>query len=452
MDFQQQPTIPPKLDDIKEKDKRNKRKVTDQHEYEKMIAAKYSKPGRKPLSIGTHSKKSRKRQRQTLDDLLEAQQNVKPPPPFMIPKVFLMDMGKKRKRHHTVAGQFENAIEPTKMHRQEYDERSKPSATTSVTPKDQRLLLEQQAQERRRFAGDELFSALSPSEVLLNATDFTNKDDAEGYGDASLSSGDGKAIVEADVSKESDDKSSDESTLSSEDEIIDLSETGQFDDATLPHGGHSARELLPMSTSLVQFRAQVSTAVRLPDNLDRILPFPDRQHSYRGLQAPAVHNALAPISTSRSKYDCKMYEKYVPPLTWKELASVPKMPEVKKGSFRTKTFRENDVLLGRMVMATANSGSDKFIELARKFRMAYHHVPEEAKAALVRYLCNYVRSKNGRFLEKNVKDNYWYEVGDEEAVRKCSFTLQDYTAALVKKASGLLASPLCLQEESSWWI
>jgi hypothetical protein len=90
-------------------------------------------------------------------------------------------------------------------------------------------------------------------------------------------------------------------------------------------------------------------------------------------------------------------------------------------------------------MTNSNPGNIRFRELVGKYRMAYCTAPKGDKGALARYLCNYVRSKNGRFLKRDEDDpklnrgDVYYEVGDEKAVGKCGQALREGTAILLRR-------------------
>jgi hypothetical protein len=133
------------------------------------------------------------------------------------------------------------------------------------------------------------------------------------------------------------------------------------------------------------------------------------------------------------------YQVYTPPKAWSELAMVPKMdptPPDDNMEFPVEAhqIKPQDVLLGRGGMTNTHLGNIKFRELVAKYRMAYCTAPKGDKGALARYLCNFVRSKHGRFLRKEEPNGEWFEVGDEKAVGKCGQALREGTAALIRRA------------------
>jgi len=130
------------------------------------------------------------------------------------------------------------------------------------------------------------------------------------------------------------------------------------------------------------------------------------------------------------------YERYTPPPSWGKLTKVPKMPAVKadnKVKNPITEIKENDVLLGRGGLTNTNPGNIKFRKLVSKYRAHYCTAPKGDKGALARYLCNYVRAMNGRFLSKASEGPGWYEVGDEKAVSKCGQALREGTAEFNRK-------------------
>lgn len=130
------------------------------------------------------------------------------------------------------------------------------------------------------------------------------------------------------------------------------------------------------------------------------------------------------------------YERYTPPPSWGKLIKVPKMPPV-PGDDKVKNpiteIHENDVLLGRGGLTNTNPGNIKFRKLVSKYRVHYCTAPKGDKGALARYLCNYVRAMHGRFLAKAPDDPSWYEVGDDKAVSKCGQALREGTAEFNRK-------------------
>jgi hypothetical protein len=112
---------------------------------------------------------------------------------------------------------------------------------------------------------------------------------------------------------------------------------------------------------------------------------------------------------------------------------MPPVPGDEKIQNPITEIHENDVLLGRGGLTNTNPGNIKFRKLVSKYRVHYCTAPKGDKGALARYLCNYVRAMNGRFLAKAPDDPSWYEVGDEKAVSKCGQALREGTAEFNRK-------------------
>lgn len=133
------------------------------------------------------------------------------------------------------------------------------------------------------------------------------------------------------------------------------------------------------------------------------------------------------------------FEKYKPPETWRMLTQAPKMrptPADKKFENPVLLPEEHDVLMGRGGLTNTNPGNIRFRNLISSHRIHYCTAPKGDKGALARYICNYVRAMGGRFLAKdpsNPKSEAWYEVGDDKAVMKCGQALREGTAEFNRK-------------------
>jgi hypothetical protein len=133
------------------------------------------------------------------------------------------------------------------------------------------------------------------------------------------------------------------------------------------------------------------------------------------------------------------YEEYTPPASWGALTSCSKQPHTPADDSQKRpieTINDNDVLLGRVGLTSySNPGNIKFRSLVRKYRMPYCTAPKGDKGAVSRFLCNYVRSNNGRFLRRDESIQKWYEVGDDKAVmKKCGQALRYDNDVIIRKA------------------
>ena len=129
------------------------------------------------------------------------------------------------------------------------------------------------------------------------------------------------------------------------------------------------------------------------------------------------------------------YEHYTPPSSWSELTDVPKVDHVPADDDMKHPIEvagEHDVLFGRGGATNMHPGNVNFRNLVQKYRAAYCTVPKGDKGALARFLCNYVRAKNGRFLRQDPSNKKWYEVGDEKAICKCGQALREGSAEFLK--------------------
>ena len=87
-------------------------------------------------------------------------------------------------------------------------------------------------------------------------------------------------------------------------------------------------------------------------------------------------------------------------------------------------FYEADVLSGRGGGTNVHSGNRDFRDLINKYRTIYLKAKKNDKPAISRGIVKLVRSRGGRFLKKNDKDNMYYEIGDSQAREKTSQALR----------------------------
>jgi len=88
---------------------------------------------------------------------------------------------------------------------------------------------------------------------------------------------------------------------------------------------------------------------------------------------------------------------------------------------------ENDVLLGRGKGSNNWVGNKKFRKLVAKFQEEYFETSRREKPVLAKRIADLVKSQNppGRFLQYNNTSGIWYEVDDDERVRKSSQALRE---------------------------
>jgi hypothetical protein len=90
----------------------------------------------------------------------------------------------------------------------------------------------------------------------------------------------------------------------------------------------------------------------------------------------------------------------------------------------TVDFREHDVLSGRGGGTNVHPGNRDFRDLINKYRTIYVKAKKNDKPSISRAIVKEVRSRGGRFLRKNDKDNLYYEIGDANAREKTSQALR----------------------------
>lgn len=88
---------------------------------------------------------------------------------------------------------------------------------------------------------------------------------------------------------------------------------------------------------------------------------------------------------------------------------------------------EYDVLFGRGGLIGDHPGNKRFRDLVQACREDYTNCAKAEKSAVSHKIVRAIRTANppGRFLKKQVADGHWYDVGCNEAVKKCSQTLRD---------------------------
>lgn len=418
--------------------------------------ARARKPGLKPPPV--YPPKSRKRRRQTLKDLLKARKKIKPPPPFIVPKVFLMDMGKKKKRHPTVTGQFEDAVDSKQYHDHispandliqsapSIGRTSRNHANRALASNYQ-LLMEQQAQERRRLERLTASRLRGQQFSVFIPDDFATERSA-GTEASKKAKADTKAFSKTKKSY-----------------------GGIYDDAEMPDatkafaiGNIPAASLLqrapifgsnvpaPTLPTIPPHAANIQ-ASRIPPTIPaHAANFPPATPKKMAIYSPSAKSVITiPVpltaafsdtllqSPSRAVVEVgqhrKGYEDYLPPLKWGEMCTAPHMAPVRPDSNKehpVQKIRPYDVLYGRGGLTNINPGNIQLRNLVAKLRMAYFAAPKGVKRSLSKTLLNYVRSKGGRFLEKYKQYSDWYEVGDEKALLKCSQAMRDGAHDLVK--------------------
>ncbi|KAL3944919.1 MAG: hypothetical protein SGBAC_001010 [Bacillariaceae sp.] len=370
-----------------------------------------------------------------------------------------MDMGKKKKRHPTVNGQFEDAIDSKHYH----EHISPANALVQSAPRigrtprnyesralasNYQLLMEQQAQERRRLERltasrlrGHQFSVFTPDDVATERSATT---------EASKKAKAGKKAFSK--TKESD--------------------GGIYDDAEMPDATKTfAIENIPAASLLQRvpiFGSNIPAptlptipphsaniqASRIPPTVTahaaNVPPVTPPKMAIYSPSAKSVITIPVPLtaafsdtllqSPSRAMVEVgqhqKGYEDYLPPLKWGEMCTAPHMAPVPPDSNKEHPVQKvhpYDVLYGRGGLTNINPGNIQLRNLVAKLRMAYFAAPKGVKRSLSKTLLNYVRSKGGRFLEKYKQFSDWYEVGDEKALLKCSQALRDGAHDLFKK-------------------
>lgn len=87
----------------------------------------------------------------------------------------------------------------------------------------------------------------------------------------------------------------------------------------------------------------------------------------------------------------------------------------------------HDVLLGRGGSTNNHIGNRNWRALVASLKHFHITLPKRQKAILSKSIVRAVRSQNppGRFLEKDVETNLWYDVGDSRAIQKTAQALRE---------------------------
>lgn len=110
----------------------------------------------------------------------------------------------------------------------------------------------------------------------------------------------------------------------------------------------------------------------------------------------------------------------------------------------------NDVLSGRGRHTDFHIGNITFRSLAARFRESYLSTKTKKleKVHVANRLVMEVRSMTppGRFLCKDKKDGYWYEIGDVKARRKCAQVMRERSTKWEKVDNDLISTPCSVGE------
>lgn len=422
----------------------------------------------------------------TLLDLLSAQEKFLPPPrKQIIPQIFLVDVGKKRKHHATVEGQFENAIEQLQLPRASppktppsslsnpvgsdwnvyarppFNAPSKPAIAEGPVPLQIQLrVLNQQSRDRRMHL-ESLPKARPSPAIKTSITKIANAASVQDYDDSGLSqlanhtSGDpmpekngtipvpnGTVGAAANLHSSIANGAHETAKDSYQNPPNDLGSMLPVAPSRLMDKATSTTIFAPGLAAHVQYPEVTATSESIkhtngfpPNNdmLTRAIANDAEQESRDPciprynvqvpfMKPPPTSHTIAPPTAYR-------YEQDEAPAFWGKIARAPRIPGTQPDDNQEHPIvdlNENDVLLGRYP-ANISTGTFKFYEFISKYRMAYATAATKGfKRALARYLCNIVRANHGRFLRRDKSEgSSWYEAGDKKAVMKCIQILRD---------------------------
>jgi len=96
-----------------------------------------------------------------------------------------------------------------------------------------------------------------------------------------------------------------------------------------------------------------------------------------------------------------------------------------------------DVLCGRGVARNRHVGNENFRALVKRQKRTYLCSTKAAKMKISRAIVKTVRSQKGRFLEQNVENFLWFDIGDKKAMEKTSQALRDGAAPLRRQLAAM---------------
>jgi len=96
-----------------------------------------------------------------------------------------------------------------------------------------------------------------------------------------------------------------------------------------------------------------------------------------------------------------------------------------------------DVLCGRGVARNRHIGNENFRALVKRHKGTYVCSTKAAKMKISRFIVHSVRSRKGRFLEKDVESCLWFDIGDKKAMEKTSQALRDGAAPLRRQLAAM---------------
>ena len=138
-----------------------------------------------------------------------------------------------------------------------------------------------------------------------------------------------------------------------------------------------------------------------------------------------------------------VHERFTEPLIW--LLAKMQMPPPPMGmsSVRMTDIREpseNDILMGRGGGTNNHVGNRNYRDIIQRHKAQYSQSAKHEKQGFSRSIVDMIRNLNppGRFLTKDKKTGYYYDIGDKAAVEKTSQCLREGQPKL-KQAMGLAA-------------
>lgn len=121
--------------------------------------------------------------------------------------------------------------------------------------------------------------------------------------------------------------------------------------------------------------------------------------------------------------------------------TMPSMSKIQLSDIPTSFIHPHDVLCGRGGGTNNHNGNEKFRELVNQQKVLYLHSSKRDKPFVSRGIVRAVRAQNppGRFLQKDEKTGFWYDIGDQKAREKTSQALREGAPEIRREITSTVA-------------
>lgn len=129
--------------------------------------------------------------------------------------------------------------------------------------------------------------------------------------------------------------------------------------------------------------------------------------------------------------------------------TMPSMSKMQLSDIPTSFIHPHDVLCGRGGGTNNHNGNEKFRELVTQQKVLYLHSSKRDKPFVSRGIVRAVRAQNppGRFLQKDEKTGFWYDIGDQKAREKTSQALREGAPEIRREITSTMAPASALRPQ-----